>query len=166
MREQSVEHAIDEQVAGAEEAPVNPGKKSAGASSNDNSNSDPDFIASDYELEEDDDDLFVSNVDQGVTYELMGKGRKGAATSTTKFKQANRSLKVMESNQETSPLSPPEDSICPPLEKRQKTLSDKDGEKCDAHSPDCAYETALCMRGKGDCAEDEQGKKSRLLCST
>lgn len=147
MREQPVEHAVDKQAAVAEEAPLDhPGKKSAGAGSNDDRNGDSDF-------------LFMNNVDRGVTHERMVEERKEAATSTIKVKQANKSLKAMESNQESSLLSPTEDSICPPLEKRQKKLSDKDGEKFDAHSPARASQTALYIHDKGDGAEDEHGKK-------
>lgn len=151
MREQPVEHAVDKQAAVAEEAPLDhPGKKSAGAGSNDDRNGDSDF-------------LFMNNVDRGVTHERMVKERKEAATSTIKVKQANKSLKAMESNQESSLLSPTEDSICPPLEKRQKKLSDKDGEKFDAHSPARASQTALYIHDKGDGAEDEHGKSSSTL---
>lgn len=66
----------------------------------------------------------------------------------------------MESNPANSLTSPTENSIAPPSEKRQKILSDKDGDQCadDGHSFECAFQVAPYKDGKSYRGQDEQGE--------
>ncbi|GJN04001.1 hypothetical protein PR202_ga21507 [Eleusine coracana subsp. coracana] len=151
MRDLPVEDAVDEQ------ATVLEGQKAAADGSSEDSENDSDFVDGNDDLVEDDDVLFVENVDRRVTRKRMSKGYKAASTSTTKVQQVDRSLKAMESNQENSLLSPTKNFICPSPEKRQKVLSDKDGEQRDRHSSDGESQT-----DNRDVAEDDQGRNNHV----
>ncbi|CAO2202539.1 unnamed protein product [Urochloa humidicola] len=58
----------------------------------------------------------------------------------------------MESNPEDSMMSPTEDSVSPPSGKRQKILSDKDGDQCD----DTSQQIVIYKNDKSDGGQDEQ----------
>ncbi|CAD6264738.1 unnamed protein product [Miscanthus lutarioriparius] len=58
----------------------------------------------------------------------------------------------MESKPENSMISPTENSVSPPSGKRQKTLSDKDGDQCD----DASQQVVIYKNDKSDRGRDEQ----------
>jgi hypothetical protein len=58
----------------------------------------------------------------------------------------------MESKPENSMISPTENSLSPPSGKRQKTLSGKDGDKCD----DASHQVVIYKNDKSDRGQDER----------
>jgi hypothetical protein len=58
----------------------------------------------------------------------------------------------MESKPQNSMISPTENSVSPPSRKRQKTLSDKDGDQCD----DVSHQVVIYKNDKSDRGRDEQ----------
>jgi hypothetical protein len=64
----------------------------------------------------------------------------------------NRSLKNMESKPENYMIYPTENSVSPPSRKRQKTLSDKEGDQCD----DASQQVVIYKNDKSDTGRDEQ----------
>jgi hypothetical protein len=58
----------------------------------------------------------------------------------------------MESKAENSMISPIKISLSPPSGKRQKTLSGKDGDKCD----DASQQVVIYKNDKSDMGQDEQ----------
>ncbi|CAO2169672.1 unnamed protein product, partial [Urochloa humidicola] len=70
----------------------------------------------------------------------------------SRYWERYKSLRNMESNPEHSMMSPTEDSVPPPSGKRQKILSDKDGDQCD----DTSQQIVIYKNDKSDGGQDEQ----------
>lgn len=65
----------------------------------------------------------------------------------------------MKSNPQNPMISPTENTVSPPSRKKQKTLSDKDGDRCD----DASYEVVIYENDKNVMRQDEQSESHFIL---